>query len=93
VELLERIDRTGSIAGAARGMRMSYRQAWLLVDAMNRSFRGGVVEAVHGGAKGGGARLTPTGRLVVARFRLLERSAEARLARELASLRQLLSRT
>ena len=37
-DLLERIAETGSIAAAGRHMGMSYRRAWLLVDAMNRCF-------------------------------------------------------
>jgi molybdate transport system regulatory protein len=35
-DLLEAIDATGSISAAGRKMDMSYRRAWLLVDAMNR---------------------------------------------------------
>ena len=37
VELLERIDRERSISAAARGMKMSYRRAWLLVRGMNEA--------------------------------------------------------
>jgi molybdate transport system regulatory protein len=43
IELLEQIDRTGSISAAGRAMNMSYRRAWLLVDAMNRTFHAPVV--------------------------------------------------
>ena len=35
-DLLEAIARTGSISAAGRALGMSYRRAWLLVDAMNR---------------------------------------------------------
>ena len=45
VDLLEAIARDGSITVAARSLGMSYRRAWLLVDTMNRSFRGPVVDA------------------------------------------------
>jgi molybdate transport system regulatory protein len=34
--LLERIEEFGSIAAAARCMRLGYRNAWLWVEAMNR---------------------------------------------------------
>ena len=34
-DLLEAIDREGSISAAGRALGMSYRRAWLLVDAMN----------------------------------------------------------
>lgn len=68
-ELLEAIESTGSISAAGRTMDMSYRRAWLLVDAMNRSFREPVVDASRGGKHGGGARLTPFGKEVLERYR------------------------
>jgi len=34
-DLLESIERLGSISAAAREMRMSYRQAWTLLGTMN----------------------------------------------------------
>ena len=37
-ELLEAIGRSGSISAAAREMGMSYRRAWLLVEAVNAAF-------------------------------------------------------
>ena len=39
IKLMEMIDKHGSISEAGRQMGMSYRQAWLLVDSLNRSFR------------------------------------------------------
>ena len=65
-QLLERIEAAGSIAAAARTMGMSYRRAWLMVAGMNRCFAEAVVETSHGGRRGGGARVTETGRRVVA---------------------------
>ena len=35
VALLEKIDTYGSVTKAAKSMGMSYRHAWLLLDAMN----------------------------------------------------------
>ena len=54
VRLLELVGETGSISAAGRAMGMSYRRAWLLVDALNRTFHMPVVEARGGGADGGG---------------------------------------
>ena len=76
-DLLRAIDETGSISGAARRMRMSYRRAWLLVHTMNECFEPPLVEAVKGGAEGGGAQLTPTGRRVMAEYeRVLQVASE-----------------
>jgi molybdate transport system regulatory protein len=70
-DLLEAIDRHGSISAGARAMGMSYRRAWNLVDEMNRHFADAIVETAHGGPDNG-ARLTPAGREVLAAFRKLE---------------------
>ena len=38
IDLLEAIQRSGSLSQAARDLRMSYRRAWLLVDSLKSSF-------------------------------------------------------
>jgi len=76
IDLLEAIEASGSISGAGRAMKMSYRRAWLLVDELNRMFRTALVEAAPGGAKGGGAHLTPLGREIVAHYRAIESKAQ-----------------
>ena len=82
-ELVERIDATGSISAAARAMGMSYRRAWQLVEALNADFREAVVATAIGGRRGGGARVTPFGRTVVASYRAMETKASAAIAAEL----------
>ena len=77
-DLLDAIGREGSISAAARAMDMSYRRAWLLVDAMNRCWAAPLVETRAGGvAKGGGARLTERGRQVLALYRALQADVNA----------------
>lgn len=71
-DLLEAIDREGSISGAGRFMGMSYRRTWLLVDTMNRCWAEPLVEATPGGGPGKGAQLTAFGRGVLAAYRALE---------------------
>jgi len=73
--LLELIEATGSIRKAAAGMKMSYRKAWLLLKALETSFAGPLADTATGGAKGGGARLTPLGKAVARRYRSLEAKA------------------
>jgi molybdate transport system regulatory protein len=92
-DLLEAIDRCGSISGAARELGMSYRRAWQLADVMNRSFRERLVEAGTGGARGGGARLTPFGRDVLRRYRAMEAKAADSVAAEMRTFRRLLADT
>ncbi|MDE2404464.1 MAG: winged helix-turn-helix domain-containing protein [Sphingomonadales bacterium] len=74
-DLLDAIAREGSISAAGRAMAMSYRRAWLLVDAMNRCWREPLVHAAPGRSASGGARLTPLGEQVLAQYRALQRAA------------------
>ncbi|MCG6874072.1 MAG: LysR family transcriptional regulator [Betaproteobacteria bacterium] len=89
-DLLEAIGATGSISAAARGMGMSYKRAWLLVDTMNRCFRAPLVESAKGGSAGGGAHLTPLGVEVLRRYRSMEQRARRGAAADLAALKRAL---
>lgn len=64
-ELLKALAETGLITKAARAMDISYMHAWSLIQLMNRCFREPLVLSARGGQKGGGARLTDTGRAVL----------------------------
>lgn len=85
-ELLERIDRCGSIAAAGREMGMSYKRAWELVGTLNAMFRAPLVESTRGGPGGGGAVLTDAGREVLALYRSFEREVATAGAARLAEL-------
>lgn len=74
VALLEAIEASGSITGAAKALGMSYRRAWLLLEETNALFTNASAETAQGGRQGGGAQLTPFGREVVARYRSAERA-------------------
>ena len=90
-DLLEAIAATGSISESARRLRMSYRRAWLLVDTMNRCFIEPLVASAAGGARGGGARITPFGREVLSRYRAMRSRAERALGAEVARFAELLA--
>ena len=89
-DLLDGIRETGSIAAAARGMNMSYKRAWMLVETMNAAFREPVVQSSRGGSAGGGASLTETGAAVVAEYRKLQAITEQAGAGQIAALQALL---
>ena len=86
VRLLELVGETGSIRKAAVQMKMSYRRAWLLLKALDGTFGEALVETATGGRAGGGARLTPAGRLVVKQYRGVETAAAKAAGRNLAAL-------
>ncbi|HEX2604462.1 MAG TPA: TOBE domain-containing protein [Oxalicibacterium sp.] len=72
LELLERIDASGSISAAATAMGMSYKAAWQAVEAINNLSREPLVVRQPGGSSGGGTSLTEYGRRMVATYRRLE---------------------
>ena len=82
-ELITRIGQTGSISAAARAMGMSYRRAWQLVEALNKTYNQPVVTTAIGGTRGGGARVTLFGKHLVALFRAMEDKASAAIAADL----------
>jgi molybdate transport system regulatory protein len=86
VHLLEAIGKTGSISQAGRSLGMSYRRAWVLVDDLNRCFREPVVATQPGGAKGGGAAITPFGRRLIEHYRSIETRAMSVGKRQLHEL-------
>lgn len=93
-DLLEGIARSGSIVAAGKAMDMSYRRAWLLVDAMNKMFKSPLVTKTKGGkGGGGGAELTALGREVLARYRNMEKRTATAIAADLAALRKVLALT
>ncbi|WP_229413475.1 winged helix-turn-helix domain-containing protein [Massilia violaceinigra] len=89
-DLLDAIERTGSISAAARAMGMSYRRAWLLVDVMNRSFGAPLVRSAAGGSQGGGASVTETGLEVLTHYRAMQAAASVAAGQYAAALTKLL---
>ena len=81
--LVSLIADTGSISAAARRMGMSYRRAWQLVEALNRSFDQPVVLTAVGGKRGGGAVVTDFGKRLVESYHGMEVKASAAIAADL----------
>lgn len=85
-DVLQAIAETGSIAESGRRLGMSYQRVWSLVRAMNGDFVEPLVHTQRGGAAGGGAELTDTGKRVLSLYRAIERDAELAVARRLPKL-------
>ncbi|BAQ16630.1 hypothetical protein GL4_1172 [Methyloceanibacter caenitepidi] len=86
VDLLEAIERAGSISGAGRDLGMSYRRAWLLVSALNEMFGKTLVNTSPGGAGGGGAEVTDFGRAVVDAYRRADARSNQAIREEFARI-------
>jgi molybdate transport system regulatory protein len=93
IRLLQAVAETGSISGAARRMKISYRRAWLMIDTLNKGFPSVLVEANAGGDRGGGARLTERGHAVLEQYLRLQAQAERALAGEADCLLRLAGQT
>jgi molybdate transport system regulatory protein len=65
VELLERIEETGSINKAAKQMNMSYKKAWEMINALNSQASKPFVITQTGGEKGGGSTITTEARQLI----------------------------
>jgi len=72
IDLLEAIDRCGSISGAARAVGISYKTAWDAVDAMNNAAEKPLVLRAVGGTGGGGTMLTEEGKETIQLYRVLQ---------------------
>lgn len=72
IELLEKIDRLGSISKAAAEMKMAYRKAWGLIKSMNELSDKPLVIKQTGGKHGGGTQITAEGKKAIETYRSLE---------------------
>ncbi len=86
IDLLESIQRTGSLRQAAQALGMSYRRAWLLLDGLNRSFSEPASTASVGGQGGGGVTLTPFGLEIIRCYRAAAQAIETVARGELESI-------
>ncbi|MGE0733981.1 MAG: winged helix-turn-helix domain-containing protein [Alphaproteobacteria bacterium] len=86
IRLLELIGKLGSISAAGREMGMAYTRAWQLVEALNNVFDAPLVQAMHGGERGGGAKVTPLGQAVVRAYREFEADAVDMAAKRIERL-------
>ena len=86
-QILEAVDRLGSISAAANELQMSYRFIWNYVRRMEDRLGKPVIVTRRGGAPhgrrrgGGGAELTRTAKALLDNYR----ATEAQLRKELAS--------
>ncbi len=71
-QLLEAVERSGSISEAARALGLSYRHAWSMISASEKRLGCALVERSRGGRGGGKARVTDCGRRLLACYRRAE---------------------
>ena len=67
-QLLKAIDETGSLSKAAKSLDISYKKAWNLMNAVNKTTPKPVTINSIGGKGGGGTELTAYGKSLVGVF-------------------------
>jgi molybdate transport system regulatory protein len=77
--LLRRVETAGSLHKAAAEMKMSYRKAWLMLQAIEARLGYRLLERKVGGASGGGSQLTPEARDLMKRYEAFRQEVEEKL--------------
>ena len=82
MELLQGIEKTGSINKAAKAMGMSYKKAWKMVQELNAHFAQPMVITQGGGEGGGGSSVTPEAKILMTYHAGMRARLEAFLEQE-----------
>ncbi len=73
IQLLESIEKFGSITKAAKAMQISYKTAWDYINEMNSISGEPLIITAIGGKSGGGAKITTRGKELIRFFRNMEK--------------------
>ncbi len=79
VELLRRIEETGSLKGAAAEINMSLTKAWHMFRDIERALGFTLLKRTVGGASRGGSQLTPEARNLMRQYEALSQDVEEML--------------
>ena len=86
VRLLKAIEETGSLSKAARSIQISYKKAWTMLDAVNKSAKSPVTESSTGGKGGGGALLTNYGKELIKAFEEINKNCWEHLDQQIEKI-------
>lgn len=85
VELLRKIEETGSLNRAARSMDLAYSKAWKILAEAEKRLGITFIERTIGGAHEGGSRLTDEGRDFLERYEKFDRRVRRQAEDEFAA--------
>ena len=78
LDILHRVERTGSLRQAAEEINMSYSQAWNLIKDLEKRLGFELLKRKVGGEKGGGSEITDKARELMMKFEIFrERSGQS----------------
>lgn len=76
-EVLELIDETGSISGAAEKMGLNYKKTWSHIKTLQKNLDDEMVTSRQGGVGAGGTTLTDEAREYMKKYKILQDEIEA----------------
>lgn len=89
LRILDAVSRNGSLQGAAKELKMSYRAVWGRIKATEVRLGSELLIRSAGGSSGGGSHLTPFAQTLVKQFRKLHRhvndKSDAAFEKDIAS--------
>ncbi|MFC4870442.1 winged helix-turn-helix domain-containing protein [Negadavirga shengliensis] len=89
VELLNWVEKEGSVSKAAKKMGMSYKKAWDMIHDLNTRGQQPFVTLRKGGRKGGGAEITTSGKQFLNKYAQLLQKLQTVIEEESEILRLL----
>ena len=75
LDILHRVERTGSLRQAAEEINMSYSQAWNLIKDLEKRLGFNLLKRKVGGERGGGSEITEEARELMTKFKLFHEEA------------------
>ena len=75
-QVLEDVEKTGSISGAAERLGMNYKKTWSHVQILQKSFDRPLVETQKGGGSRGGTTLSPEAYELMEAYKTLQKDIE-----------------
>jgi molybdate transport system regulatory protein len=77
LDILHRVEKTGSLRQAAEEINMSYSQAWNLMKDLEKRLGFNLLNRCVGGVKGGGSEITEEARELMMKFEIFERAEQS----------------
>jgi len=79
LDILHRIEKTGSLRQAAAEINMSYSQAWNLMKDLEKRLGFNLLRRKVGGEKGGGSEITEEAGELMMKFKMFRKRADQSL--------------
>ena len=79
LDILHRVEKTGSLRQAAEEINMSYSQAWNLMKDLEKRLGFNLLKRKVGGERGGGSEITEEARKLMTKFKLFREEADQSL--------------